>query len=207
MRIGISGAHRSGKTTLAKALAEKLGCELILMDFSDIFQSRGIKTGDILSIPQQIVIQSEILGKFGLLTRGKKAFVTDRTPLDMIAYMQSFLSPNAIENMTDLDKEAVHSYIKLCRMVAGNMLDLNIITPSNFEAVEDKSKYSGYMDKLYIDHVENLIRGEAVNGAYPVNVVGIKHVDITFEEKLEGVFEIIQNITLKEQKSSRPPCQ
>lgn len=81
--LGLSGSHRTGKTTLAKAL----GMPVICTQTSAVFARHGLSARDNLSASQRDFIQWEILNDaIKLWESAPKGFVSDRTPLDMIVY-------------------------------------------------------------------------------------------------------------------------
>ena len=85
--IGLSGAHRTGKTTLAKELAKKMGMNFSPSFVSKIFEKRGFDPRSTLPIMDRLTIQQEILdAHVDTWLSASGGFVTDRTYLDFIAY-------------------------------------------------------------------------------------------------------------------------
>jgi nicotinamide riboside kinase len=88
MRIGFVGAHRSGKTTLAKAVAEKLDLDTVLSGTSAIVAKHGFNmaTDNRFLHPNGIAMQQEIVGALYETQVGDN-FVADRTPIDAASYL------------------------------------------------------------------------------------------------------------------------
>ena len=59
--IGISGSHRTGKTTLAKVLAEKQNIPFIQTQTSKIFQQYGLNPSQTLDFDKRLWIQNKVL--------------------------------------------------------------------------------------------------------------------------------------------------
>ena len=87
--LGITGSHRVGKTTLAKAYAEKWNIPFVETKVSDIFKELGVDPSKLSRIEERIGIQIEILKRTCKLYSNANVlggFISDRTPLDMLAY-------------------------------------------------------------------------------------------------------------------------
>lgn len=85
--IGFAGAHRTGKTTLARELAAQLGLPFVQTSISQTFKQLGYDPAVDYDLPTRIMIQQKVreaeIEKWQAQTQ---AYVTDRTPVDMIAY-------------------------------------------------------------------------------------------------------------------------
>lgn len=91
MAIGLCGAHGTGKTTLAKAYADQIGVPFVEGRVSAVFKAMGLDSGDAwgkLSMTQRLDVQERVLAEHVSLYReyGESAFITDRTPIDFLAY-------------------------------------------------------------------------------------------------------------------------
>jgi hypothetical protein len=88
MRIGFVGTHRTGKTTLAGAVSERLKIEQIKSPVSAIAKSFGFNMDtDRRDTPRFTQMQKEILVTLASSFANKSRFVSDRTPLDAAAYL------------------------------------------------------------------------------------------------------------------------
>lgn len=88
MRIGIIGAHGTGKTTLAEKLAAEYNLPLIKEQARIVAKELGLDTLYNLTLEQRIKLQRGILEK--QMAEEKKyydqGFVSDRTVIDNLAY-------------------------------------------------------------------------------------------------------------------------
>lgn len=138
LRIGISGIHRTGKTTLARELAEQLGLPFIPVDASGYFKELGLDPKDDMSCPDLMLVQTNILEgsreKWGVTT----GFVSDRTPIDFAAYTV----------INGRSCEGTYLYKWECVQKLNNYFDLVviIIPNSNFPIVVDNTKLHGHLE-------------------------------------------------------------
>ena len=109
-RIGLTGAHRVGKSTLAEVLAKDIKADYTPVGISAIQAAYGYDSSK-QDYPweERKNIQEMLLREFSLrIYRLLK--VTDRTPLDLVGYaMWSFP-----DNPTKEDTAWLENYIQLC---------------------------------------------------------------------------------------------
>lgn len=120
-RIGLTGAHRVGKSTLAEVLAKDIKAEYTPVGISDMQAAYGYDSSK-QDYPweERKKIQELLLREFSGQLLGLRVYraepvskptkVTDRTPLDLVGYaMWSFP-----ENPTKEDNAWLENYIQLC---------------------------------------------------------------------------------------------
>jgi len=92
--IGISGTHRSGKTTLARALALANGFSFEESTARNVASEMGIDINSDVPFARWLDFHEELLRRFEAEYRNKPGlFVTDRTPLDFAAYLTARVPP------------------------------------------------------------------------------------------------------------------
>lgn len=112
MAFGFSGAHRCGKTTLARLVADDLGMHFHDASVSKIMREAGINAVGDVPPEQRIEAQEFLLRRF--LSDLKKApapLLTDRTPLDMIGYC---LGEVTMHNTTPEQGARINNYVDAC---------------------------------------------------------------------------------------------
>lgn len=121
MRIAITGAHGTGKTTLAQALSEKLGLPLIAEQARLVAKRMGVKNcEELLRNPklarefQERVLEEQIRAQLA----HPEGFVSDRCTLDCIAYWRLYLG----------DRNGRRYFYK-ARLHAFRRLDLIVYVP------------------------------------------------------------------------------
>lgn len=92
MRIGLSGYHGCGKSTLMKAFAKKNGFQTIPSVANRVFDRYGLSQSDILDLATRMKVQEEILERQidAYIDPPESSwcnqYIADRTPMDMMAY-------------------------------------------------------------------------------------------------------------------------
>lgn len=155
MRIGFCGAHRTGKTTLAKAVADKYGYKFLNSSATGVFERFGVRPDQPLSIGKKFEIQSALLDDFLERVYGLDNYVTDRTPLDYIGYMMAELSTDACSSPDMPHDEQIEFYLERCHRAMEASLDVAFRIPVAIPIVHEAGK--GVMNKAFIDHVSSLI--------------------------------------------------
>ena len=120
-RIGLTGAHRVGKSTLAEVLAKDTKAKYAPVGISDMQAAYGYDSSK-QDYPweERKKIQELLLGEFSNQLLGLRVYhvepvsrplkITDRTPLDLVGYaMWSFPY-----NPTKEDTAWLENYIQLC---------------------------------------------------------------------------------------------
>ena len=87
MRVGICGAHRVGKSTLARLLADRMALTMIDAGVSKVFAEMGLSPSSTLDASSRLSVQERILKKFEQVMSGGERVIIDRTPIDMVAYL------------------------------------------------------------------------------------------------------------------------
>ena len=62
--IGLSGAHRTGKSSLARAFAEKHGIPFVETSASQVFKDLGVDPAATHDFSTRLTVQEEILKRF-----------------------------------------------------------------------------------------------------------------------------------------------
>ena len=156
MRIGFCGAHRVGKTTLAKRVAEEMGFSFLDGSCSGLFERLGMVASQPLNFKDRLMVQTEILDRYLERVTGQTNFVTDRTPFDYVGYTLAELNALAVmgENQPAIEA-AVEGYLAACKSALNATLDLAFFVSPGIPLVAAEGK--GAHSKPYIQHVSYLI--------------------------------------------------
>ncbi len=84
MRIAVSGVHRTGKTTLVEALAERLPGHAAVPEPYHLLEERGYAFEHPPSVEDYV---AQMRASLGLLRRRAPNAVFDRCPLDFLGYI------------------------------------------------------------------------------------------------------------------------
>lgn len=154
--FALAGSHRSGKTTLARALADRMGIEFLETKVGDVFADLGIDPKAPLPFDKRLDVQNEILktldAQYAL--RKGKIFIADRSPFDVMGYTQADITRDAIDPK-HRDLVAGH-YQYAQRIIAQNLLAVMVLYPLPDQAdAPGKAQACPY----YMDHVYVTIKG------------------------------------------------
>ncbi len=153
IKLGLCGAHRTGKTTLAKELAKVLELPFVATDSGAVFKQYGLKADDNIDIATRILIQDAILdaGEQCWKEAGEY-FITDRTPMDMLAYTLADIQGDTTCNIHLLEQYS-HRCFHLCEQY---FTKLSIVQPG-IPLVYEEGKAA--LNIAYIEHLNVLIQG------------------------------------------------
>jgi predicted ATPase len=136
--FGLSGAHRTGKTTLAKLLAEKNGWAFVTSSASAIAKTLGVDVTT-MSFKERLPFQEAILADAKARYAAQEGvFFTDRTPLDFAAYM-------LLDTPNDLDEETadrVCDYVQDCIDTTSQYFEIVGLVQPGIAYVEEEGKPS-----------------------------------------------------------------
>jgi hypothetical protein len=88
--LGLIGAHRTGKSTLARALSEHLDYELVLTNAAQVFKNLAASPRIEHGVDEHLMIHEKLLEQLSkdyLSAQSGKPFVADRSPLDVVMYL------------------------------------------------------------------------------------------------------------------------
>lgn len=112
MSFAIVGAQRSGKSTLAKKIAELRNWHYHDASVTEIMKEYGVNGVGNLSIEDRIGAQEFLLTRFiEKLRAAPRPLITDRTPIDMIGYALGEVTMHNTDEATGL---RIHNYVERC---------------------------------------------------------------------------------------------
>jgi hypothetical protein len=157
--LGITGAHRTGKSTLAKAFAEKTGIPFVQTSASGVFADMGLDAKVDYPLDIRLDIQREILRRFVIEYGKPKAgvFITDRTPIDLMAYT---LADVQRESTTPAQADAIVRYLEDCTFATNRFFSTLVVVQPGIALVEEPGKAPA--NPAYVEHIHNLIMGLVV---------------------------------------------
>lgn len=111
--LGLVGAHRTGKTTLAEAYAKKSGATLVKMEISTLQKELGYDSSNqSYDFDTRMTIQEHLLQRFDEIYSSIKGLdaVCDRTPLDLIGYAMLAVT----DDLSDAQSARLTQYVTDC---------------------------------------------------------------------------------------------
>jgi hypothetical protein len=160
MTVGLCGAHRTGKTTLARAFAEKRGIPFVETSVSAIWRELGYDPAVTYDFETRLAVQEEILKRVDEVYSKHVGleFVTDRTPLDMAAYT---LADAIGDRVPDTCQERLAKYINDCFEVTNRRFGVVLLVQPGIKLVHEEGKAA--VNAGYIEHLNSLILGLTVD--------------------------------------------
>lgn len=200
--FAMSGTHRSGKSSLAKAVAAKLDIPYIDADVASVFTEIGISPKAALPFTERLGVQKEILRhmevKLGLARTSAHngVFITDRSPYDVLGYTMADIQRDTLDD--DMRLEIVRQVQQARRIVTANLL--GVITVPSFPNPPE-SPTSAQACPFYMDHVAICI--EACIHSYPTpHLMAMTVESAGLEERIAEVVEVLTPIVQRVNRSA-----
>jgi len=154
--IGLCGAHRCGKTTLAREYADRNHVPFVETSVSAIFRELGYDPAVTYDFETRMTIQEEILVRIDkrLGEFAGTEFITDRTPIDMAAYL---LAEAVGDSVPDHVQYRVERYVAACFGVTNRRFGVIVLVQPGIQLVHEEGKAA--MNTAYIEHLNSLMLG------------------------------------------------
>lgn len=152
--IGFCGAHRTGKTTLAQQLSSQLGLKFVATSTSAVFARHGLNPAAGLDSRTRLWIQGKILenAQQSWALAPAEGFVTDRTPIDFIAYTLA-----DVQGHTEIRFTALERYLEQCFEALDKYFQQLFVVQPGIPLIEEEGKAA--LNPAYIEHLNSLALG------------------------------------------------
>ncbi len=151
--LGLCGAHRTGKTTLAKAIAANLDIPFVQTTTSQVFADLGLDPAAPMDFATRLFVQNHVLDAAEQIWQNAAhPFISDRTPIDMIAY-----TLGDIQGKTKVDFEALDQYIDRCFAITNQYFQNLAIIQPGIPLIYERGKAA--LNAAYIEHINVLVIG------------------------------------------------
>lgn len=188
-RFGITGAHKSGKTTLAKAVAAKWGMTYVDVKLSEVNRAFGVSPNEIIPFAHRLEVQRNIVSHcINLFSDAEENYIADRTFLDVAAYTLSYM-PHVI---SDIESETVKMIVDLCYQSQAAFFDKTVIVGNSFEtAPEPDNSGKAAFSWAWNFQLQTLIRGLVINSSMKCPVSFMPDIHNTVAKRIEKMEQII----------------
>nr|DAS97272.1 MAG TPA: AAA domain protein [Caudoviricetes sp.] len=196
-KIGFSGAHRTGKTTLARAFAARNGLPFHETKVTSTFAQQSARAMESMTGPEGFkarLAQQEIIthhiAKILIYSEPKSIF--DRTMLDVYAYTSYYLRQQM--NTFNHDGSHIEALHRLLGEVVRRMVlqDFTFIIQTGIPYHEDGTKASQGSQQFINDLII-----KAAEAYLPANRYFVMPQDIvSFDERMEVVYDVCKTLKL-----------
>ncbi|CAB4121763.1 AAA domain containing protein [uncultured Caudovirales phage] len=153
--IGLIGAHRTGKTTLAKAYAEEMEVPYVETSSSAVFERLGYSPKVDYDFGTRMIIQNAILDDAIVkYSQHTGMFVTDRTPIDMLAYTIADIQRQNLS--LEQSREFIKYFHRCFEESNKRFMCLTLIQPG-IEIVDAPGKAPA--NPAYMEHLNTIMLG------------------------------------------------
>jgi AAA domain len=156
MIVGLCGAHRTGKTTLATEFCKKDRLfKFAPTSVSQMMISRGFDPALDYGIEERIAIQEVILTELDQhYSQHEKNTIFDRTPLDAAAYM---LADVRRENVDPATQGKIVAYVERAIDITNRRFAMLLYVPPVLKLEPAPGKAPA--EPAYVEHIAQIING------------------------------------------------
>lgn len=134
--IALAGAHRAGKTTLAKAFADLADWTHVPSRMGEVFKRMGLKVGQPMHPNLRLEVQEAGLDLWVEdITAAAMPWIADRSPLDYAAYVLADLG-----NAPEIDGPRAMAYVERCFEEANRYCGVIALVQPGIPYVEEEGK-------------------------------------------------------------------
>jgi len=154
VKLGLCGAHRTGKTTLAAEFAKQHNFAFVRTTTSEVFAKHGLDPAQPMDFSTRLWIQHKVLEAAEAIwaKHQDEDFVTDRTPLDMLAYTLADIKGDTVVDMDQLD-----DYMLRCFESSEKHFNRLVLVQPGIPLVFEQGKAA--LNEAYIETLNTIVTG------------------------------------------------
>ena len=182
--LGLCGGHRTGKTTLAIALSSHLNIPFVRTTTSQVFAQLGLDPAEPMDFQTRLFVQNHVLDAAEQVWQNSLSpFVSDRTPIDMIAY-----TLGDIQGKTEVDFDMLSQYINRCFASTNQFFQNLAIIQPGIPLVYEEGKAA--LNAAYIEHINILVIGLSNDSRLKANVFCNPRDAIALDLRIRNILRI-----------------
>jgi hypothetical protein len=191
MNIGLCGSHRTGKTTLAEAISKGTGMPFLRTVTSKVFHQCGLDPSKPMDFKKRLWIQHKILDAAEKIWQSeKKQFITDRTPLDMMAYTLA-----DIRGTTEINFDELEGYLARCIDVTNTFFALLVLVQPGIPLMHEEGKAA--LNEGYLEHLNYVILGLCNDDRVRGTFLYLSRATTSLDERVNTVLNKLKRIRSK----------
>lgn len=193
MLIGLVGAHRTGKTTLAIQSAAEFTIPYVPASVSSTFTRLGLSPRDQFTFPERLAVQFEVLkdAEVAWSEGALDVSITDRTPVDMMAYTLAEVGPYTLDANPGTEKRLTE-YIEACKLATRRHFKSLVLVRPGIPIMDDLTKASPCPH--YIDHLDAIMAGLVLDRALRCEVLILRREVLGIEDRIQYVGKALKTL-------------
>lgn len=187
--LGLTGANGTGKTTLARAFAEKMNIPFIQTGTSEVFARLGKDPKVEYPVDERLAIQEAIL--FAIEAQYKQArdssamFIADRTPIDLASYMISDVQRSTFKGMNPNVALMVNDYVRRCITSTNKWFSTVVLVQPGIALIEREGKAPAC--PAYMEHLNLVQTGLMLDESLKVRHYMIPRRFTSMEDRIDSL--------------------
>lgn len=157
--LGLNGAHRTGKSTLAREYAKRNNILFVETSASEVFKQLGLDPRKSYEVDQRLMIQEAVLTtltkQYKEARKKDRLFIADRTPIDMASYMMSDVTGGSVPS--DAMAKLINRYVERCLEVTMEHFAVVVLVQPGIPIVDAPGKAAPC--PAYMEHLNLIQRG------------------------------------------------
>lgn len=183
--LGFCGAHRTGKTTLAMEIARLTGKQFVRTRVTEVFAEHGLHAAQDMDFATRLKIQYRILEACEQdWQKAGMNFVTDRTPMDFLAYTLGDVLGKTEANQSEFDH-----YVERCFDLTNGFFGALVVVQPGIPLAEAEGKAA--LNKAYIEHINTLVIGLCHDQRVKSRVITLNREVIDLEERIRQISAVL----------------
>ncbi|MCP9494360.1 MAG: ATP-binding protein [Pyrinomonadaceae bacterium MAG19_C2-C3] len=182
--IGLAGSHRTGKSTLARVIAKRSGIPFIKTTTTEVFARLGLDPAAKMDFATRLNVQRRILRVYQETWQSahlaRQPFITDRTPVDLLAYTFADIQGGTVVNDDELEL-----YVADCFAVTNRFFKSLVLVQPGIPLIYAAGKAA--LNKAYIEHINTLIIGFCHHARLAVSVQVLPREMTDLETRIEAI--------------------
>lgn len=182
--FGLTGAQRTGKSTLARVFSENTGVPALYTSAREVFAELSLNPKVDYPLEVRLGIQRRILDSFDKQYRSVEGgvFIADRTPIDMMAYTLADIQRGNVPQK--LEKE-FEQYMADCIALSNSTFSILAIVQPGIPLADEEGKAPATF--AYMEHINILIMGLVVSEAVESAHYYIPRAMLGVEQRVEAM--------------------
>lgn len=194
--IGLSGAHRTGKTTLGMEFAKQMGIPFVRTSATEVFAAIERDPKADYPIAERIGIQEAILYAFerqyAYAREQAGTFIADRTPIDLASYMIADVQRTTTAEMPEV-ATLINDYVERCLVSASQWFSVIVLVQPGITLVEAPGKAPAC--PAYIEHLNFAQKGLMMDPRLLAKPYFIPRTVLDLQGRVDSVKNAIEHAT------------